>query len=68
MAEKGYEYGVRTRLDHQDAETNLMQAEGDPAQAKRDYVVALVNLKWVIGKLGENAENQNSMLKAHRSK
>ncbi len=53
MAEKGYEYGVKTRLDVQDAETNVVQARGSLAQAKRDYIVALVNLEWVKGTLGE---------------
>ena len=56
MAEKGYEYGVKTRLDVEDAQTNLVQARGNLAQAKRDYIVALVNLEWVKGTLGENRE------------
>ncbi len=51
MAEKGYEYGVKTRLDVGDAETNLVQARGNLIQAKRDYIVALVNLEWVKGTL-----------------
>ncbi|OGP92368.1 MAG: transporter [Deltaproteobacteria bacterium RBG_16_48_10] len=53
MGEKGYEYGVKTRLDVDDAQTNLVQARGNLAQAKRDYLVALVNLEWVMGTLGE---------------
>lgn len=65
MAEKGYEYGVKTRLDVEDAETSLVQAKGNLAQAKRDYIVALVNLEWVKGTLGEKRETQSSMLKAH---
>ncbi len=65
MAEKGYEYGVKTRIDVDDAETNLVQARGNLAQAKRDYLVALVNLEWVMGTLGESKETQSSMLKAH---
>ncbi len=53
MSEKGYEYGVKTRLDVDDAETNLVQARGNLARAKRDYLVSLVNLEWVMGILGE---------------
>jgi len=53
MAEKGYEYGVKTRLDVEDAETSLVQARGNLAKAKRDYIVALVTLEWVKGTLGE---------------
>jgi HAE1 family hydrophobic/amphiphilic exporter-1 len=56
MAEKGYEYGVKTRLDVDDAQTNLVQARGNLAQGKRDYFVALVNLEWVKGTLGEKGE------------
>jgi len=56
MAEKGYEYGVKTRLDVEDAELNLVQAKGNLARAKRDYIVALVNLEWVKGMLGEKGE------------
>jgi outer membrane protein TolC len=40
MAEKGYEYGVKTRLDVDDAELNLGQSKGNLARAKRDYLVA----------------------------
>jgi HAE1 family hydrophobic/amphiphilic exporter-1 len=54
MAEKGFEYGVKTRLDVDDAQLNLVQARGNLARAKRDYLVALVNLQYVMGKLGEN--------------
>ncbi|HSB03768.1 MAG TPA: TolC family protein [Thermodesulfobacteriota bacterium] len=68
MAEKGYEYGVKTRLDVDDAETNLVQARGNLARAKRDYLVALVNLEWVMGTLGENREAQSSALRALRGK
>ena len=56
MAGKGYEYGVKTRLDVDDAQTNLVQARGNLAQGKRDYIVALVNLEWVKGTLGEKRE------------
>jgi HAE1 family hydrophobic/amphiphilic exporter-1 len=53
MAEKGFEYGVKTNLDVQDAQLNVVQAKGNLALAQRDYQVALVNLKWVAGTLGE---------------
>ena len=53
MAEKGFEYGVKTNLDVQDAQLNVVQAKGNLALAQRDYQVALVNLRWVAGTLGE---------------
>ena len=56
---------VKTRIGVDDAETNLVQARGNLAQAKRDHIVALVNLEWVKGTLGENIEVQSSMLKAY---
>jgi HAE1 family hydrophobic/amphiphilic exporter-1 len=53
MAEKGFEYGVKTNLDVQDAQLNVVQSKGNLALAQRDYQIALVNLKWVAGTLGE---------------
>jgi outer membrane protein TolC len=53
MAEKGYELGVKTRLDVEDAELNLRQAKGGLSRARRDYLVSRVNLDWVTGILGE---------------
>jgi HAE1 family hydrophobic/amphiphilic exporter-1 len=53
MAEKGFEYGVKTRLEVEDAQLNLSQAEGNLARARRDYLVARVTLQWVEGILGE---------------
>jgi hydrophobic/amphiphilic exporter-1 (mainly G- bacteria), HAE1 family len=53
MAEQGYELGVKTRLEVEDAESNLVQAKGNLAQARRDYQVSLVNLAWSTGVLGE---------------
>ncbi|MBT0651457.1 TolC family protein [Geobacter luticola] len=53
MAEKGYELGVKIRLEVDDAELNLNQARGNLALARRDYLAALVNLKWTTGVLGE---------------
>jgi HAE1 family hydrophobic/amphiphilic exporter-1 len=53
MAEKGYELGVKIRLEVDDAELNLMQARGNLARARRDLLVARTNLAWVMGVLGE---------------
>jgi HAE1 family hydrophobic/amphiphilic exporter-1 len=54
MAERGFEYGVKTNLDVQDAQLNVVQSKGNLALAQRDYNVALVNLSWVAGTLGES--------------
>jgi HAE1 family hydrophobic/amphiphilic exporter-1 len=51
MAEKGYEYGVKTKLDVDDALFNLNSAKANLAKARRDYLTALVNLEWVKGSL-----------------
>ena len=51
MAEKGYEFGVKTRLDVDDAQLNLMMAQSNLARARRDYIVANTNLQWVMGTL-----------------
>ncbi len=53
MAEKGYELGVKIRLEVEDAEFNLRQAKSSLSRARRDYLVARVNLDWVTGILGE---------------
>jgi HAE1 family hydrophobic/amphiphilic exporter-1 len=53
MAEQGYELGVMRKLDVDDAQTNLVAAKGNLARAERDYLVALNNLEWVAGTLGE---------------
>ena len=53
MAEKGYEYGVKTKLEVDDAQLNLTQARGSLAAARRDYLVAQVNLGQATGTLGE---------------
>jgi len=54
MAEKGFEFGVKTKLEVDDALLNAQSAHGNFARAQRDYQVALVNLQWVAGTLGEN--------------
>ena len=53
MAEKGYEFGVKIRLEVDDAQTSLLQAQINRAKAATDYLVARVNLEWTMGKLGE---------------
>ncbi|MFZ2948455.1 MAG: TolC family protein [Desulfuromonadaceae bacterium] len=53
MAEKGYEYGVKIRLEVDDAQLNLLQANSSLARARRDYWVASVNYEWAMGVLGE---------------
>lgn len=53
MAEKGYEYGVKIRLEVDDAQTNLLKAQINRAKAATDYLVARVNLDWTMGRLGE---------------
>jgi HAE1 family hydrophobic/amphiphilic exporter-1 len=58
MAEKGYEYGVKTKLDVDDAQANLSQARGNLARAHRDYLVSLVNLDHAKGILGEKPADQ----------
>jgi HAE1 family hydrophobic/amphiphilic exporter-1 len=55
MAEKGYEYGVKTKLEVDDAQVNLNRAKGNLAKARRDYLVARVTLEWVKGTLEVNS-------------
>jgi outer membrane protein TolC len=53
MAEKGYEYGVKIRLEVEDAQLNLLQARNNLSKAQRDYRVARVNYEWASGVAGE---------------
>jgi HAE1 family hydrophobic/amphiphilic exporter-1 len=53
LAEKGYEYGVKMKLEVDDANLNLNQARVNLAQARRDYLVANLNLRHAMGTLGE---------------
>ena len=53
MAEQGFGYGVKTRLDVDDAQLNLLQAQTALAQGERDYRVAEVNFVWAMGRAGE---------------
>jgi HAE1 family hydrophobic/amphiphilic exporter-1 len=58
MAEKGYELGVKVRLDVEDAQLNVTQAKGNLARAKRDYLVAQVNMKRAMGILEDDASGR----------
>jgi outer membrane protein TolC len=51
MAEKGFEFGVKTRLDVEDAQQNLNEARVSLSRARRDYLVARVTLEWVTGQI-----------------
>jgi HAE1 family hydrophobic/amphiphilic exporter-1 len=51
MAEKGFELGVKVRLDVDDAQLNLLQARAGLARGRRDLLAAQVNLRWVTGEL-----------------
>ena len=53
MAEKGFQYGVKTQLEVDDAQLNVTRAKSSLAKAYRDYLVARVTLEWVKGTLGE---------------
>lgn len=53
MAEKGFELGVKIRLEVDDAELNLRQARANLARARRDLLVARINLERIMGVLGE---------------
>jgi len=53
MAEKGYELGVKTKLEVDDAQLSLLQAKISLARGQRDYLAATVNLQWAMGVLGE---------------
>ena len=53
MAEKGYEFGVKIRLEVDDAQLNLLQARSNQVKAQRDFRVAQVNYLWAMGVAGE---------------
>lgn len=53
MAEKGFEYGVKTKLDVDDAQLNLTRARANLAKASRDYLVARVTMEWAMGTIAE---------------
>jgi HAE1 family hydrophobic/amphiphilic exporter-1 len=58
MAERGYEYGVKTKLEVDDAQLSLVQAKGNLARAQRDYLVARVTYEWATGTLREGNAKQ----------
>ncbi len=49
MAEKGYEFGVKTKLEVDDAQLNLTLAQGNLAKARRNHLAAQTNLQWAMG-------------------
>ncbi len=49
MAEKGFQFGVKTRLEVDDAQLNLVLAQSNLAKARRDYLIAKTTLNWVMG-------------------
>jgi outer membrane protein TolC len=51
MAEKGFELGVKTRIEVEDAHLALRSAEASLARARRDHLVARMGLRWVQGEL-----------------
>ena len=51
MAEKGYELGVKVRLDVDDAQLSLVQARAVLARGRRDLLVSQVQLRWLTGEL-----------------
>jgi HAE1 family hydrophobic/amphiphilic exporter-1 len=51
LAEKGFELGVKTSLEVQDAQLNLRAARANLARAQRDYRVARIVLAWVTGSI-----------------
>jgi len=53
MAEKGFELGVKMRLDVDDAQLNLLQARAGLARGRRDLLIAQINLRWVTGELSQ---------------
>ncbi len=57
MAEQGYQLGVKTKLEVDDAQLALIQARGGLARAQRDYHVARVYLAYVTGALGGNGQS-----------
>jgi len=44
MSEKGFEYGVKTRLEVDDAQTSLLRAESNLLRAMRDHLAAKVTM------------------------
>jgi outer membrane protein len=55
MAEAGYQYGVKTKLEVDDAQLNYLQARVNLARARRDYLSAWTRLQWIMGEDLQNA-------------
>jgi HAE1 family hydrophobic/amphiphilic exporter-1 len=53
LAERGYEYGVKTRLEVEDAQLNRSRALGNLARSRRDYLVAGALLRYAMGTIGD---------------
>ncbi len=51
MAERGYELGVKTHLDVEDAQLNANLAKSNLARAQRDALAARLDMEWVKGTL-----------------
>ncbi|MFZ2446184.1 MAG: TolC family protein [Syntrophobacteraceae bacterium] len=49
MAETGYRHGVKTKLEVDDAESNVLAARINLARARRDYITARIRLLWIMG-------------------
>jgi outer membrane protein len=49
MAETGYRAGVKTKLEVDDAETDVLTAKVNLARARRDYLNAWTLLTWIMG-------------------
>lgn len=49
MANKGFEYGVKTHLEVLDAQHNLLQAKFNLSRARHDYLVSRSTLDWITG-------------------
>lgn len=51
MSELGFQYGVKTRLEVDDAQQNVNAVRFNLAKARRDLIVAGITLDWVTGTL-----------------
>lgn len=60
MAESGYKYGVKTRLEVDDADSNLLSSKINLASARHDYLVAKTRLDWVMGRDLRESMKRNS--------
>jgi len=49
MAESGFRNGVKTKLEVDDAELNLLTAHSNLARARSEYLVARTKLLWIMG-------------------